>query len=733
MNNVGGRDNQHRLTQHGDLEQGKWHHLALTYDGATMRFYVNGREHRSEELGEVRTPGTGNLRIGQRADGQFAVDGALYDEVRLRTRALSAGEVAEHARHPAKLKSREGLAFEKNFNKGEALPSPTWTDAEMRLRFKTANHEWQAAEQVKGVWPKDQRHKLTLNCNMNASCSADRAVDIEISTPDGQAFPVSFKPEFNSYVADVKGLKRAFDGGYTKITDYDDFDLVLDCAEAAPEPVPFLLDLRNPANITGLVPILCHPDGTPTGIPVQLSKNWHYGPMGAYLRAYALIPLTQGRTRYRLRIPYGFYGALPSASHAQLCLVGYGGNQRWDQLALACGGEAITFDVDNSLTDVAICDVRVPLGRQGKDGNPWGWTDAGWGGDWLGIYASGKKLTLAGMKTAYLSHGPCLSDVLYKGAYGSERSVLVDARIQLPRTDDYGRTFQTLDYRFQHELDTANTYLMRRHGRAMDRVVAYGNADGLIAEARVTAATKKGDLLIPPTELTGPAPWWVAFPDRDQPPTGYVSMIIRDYAATFSGTPSGNPYLFARVERVEGDQAALETWIVPPPDVKRYQPGDRVAINAEWIHLVTEADHYGGPNEIYRKHLAENPKSWQTTYREVLDNTPVVDVKGGTLLQQLPIVIKATQPTVSVSIRGGIGYAPIRFEGLSTPDGYAVYEMVNGQERKLDQSVHGNDFWQTDYDAGSATWEVTFSVPSDTPGDERQKREYRFGPSSSRR
>ena len=37
----------------------------------------------------------------------------------------------------------------------------------------------------------------------------------------------------------------------------------------------------------------------------------------------------------------------------QLSLVGYGGNQRWDQLALACGGELITFDLDMSLTEVA--------------------------------------------------------------------------------------------------------------------------------------------------------------------------------------------------------------------------------------------------------------------------------------------------------------------------------------------------------------------------------------------
>ncbi len=35
--------------------------------------------------------------------------------------------------------------------------------------------------------------------------------------------------------------------------------------------------------------------------------------------------------------------------------------------------------------------------------------------------------------------------------------------------------------------------------------------------------------------------------------------------------------------------------------------------------------------------------------------------------------------------------------------------------RTVDQSVHGADFFQADYDARTRTWEVTFSLPSDTP------------------
>jgi hypothetical protein len=540
-----------------------------------------------------------------------------------------------------------------------------------------------------------------------------------VSTPDGQTFPVAYQQEYGCYVAEVKGLKRSFPGGYVKITDYDEFDVLLEYGGSDERMIPFLLDLRGTANITGLVPVLCRADGTPTGCPVQLSKNWHYGPWGAYLRAYVLIPVTAGPNRYRLRIVYGFYGTLPSASHAQLCLVGYGGNGRWDQLALACGGEAITFDADMSLTDVAVCDVRLPLGRNGRDGNPWSWTDAGWGGDWLGVYSAGKaKLTFAGMKVAYLAQGPCLTDVRYEGAYGSGRDVLLGATVQFPRSDDYGRTFQRLEYRFKRELDATGSYFLRRHARAFDNVVAYGNADGLIEERPVTGDLGKGDLLVPPTELAGPGPWWVSFPGRTRRGVkeggfGYVSLVVRGYEASLGGRTIRNPFLMVRVEERQEDEARLETWLVPPPEVKVYRPGDCVTLDTEWLHLHRNADDYGGPNEAYRKHLEANPHSWQTTYREVRGNNLRIETDGGRLLQELPIVIRARQPEVTVTVHGGVGHVPIRFEGLTAPSGYALYEALGDRLVPLDQSVHGNDFWQTDHDPETGTCRMSFNLPLD--------------------
>ena len=719
LNIAGGKDQQQTIAQRGKLAQGKWHHLALTYDGATMHFYLDGKRQGTKTIGKARVPGKGLLRIGKRADGNFAVVNGLYDQIRIWDRALSKAEVAAHARQPAQLPSREGLTFEKSFDKGAPVTPPVWTDAELSVRLKSKAYDWQAEKRIAGAWQAGERQHVTLACNISGAPTDDETLTIQLSTPDNQTFPVAYRPEYGCHVAEVKGLERSFRCGYVKITDYDELDILLEYTGRGERAIPFLLDLRRPANITGLVPILCREDGTPTGVPVQLSKNWHYRPMGAYLRAYTLIPVKPGPNRYRLRIVYGFYGTLPSASHAQLSLVGYGGNGRWDQLALACGGEAITFDADMSLTHIAVCDVRLPLGRNGKDGNPWGWTDAGWGGDWLGVFgAENWKLAFTGMKTAYLAHGPCLTDVRYKGAYGAGREVLLDARVQFPRADDYARTFQKLTYRFQRDLDAADTYFLRRHARAFDTCVAYGNRDGLIEEKRVTGDIGKGDLLVPPTELSGQGPWWVAFPGRTLRGQknwgfGYVSLVIRAYEATFGGKTFRNPFLMVRVEERQADEAKLETWLVPPPGVDTYRPGDQVELDTQWLHLHRNADDYGGPNAAYRKHLEESPQSWKTTYREVKGNDLDIAVKGGRLVQKLPIVIHAEQPEISVDTRGGVGFVPIRFDGLAPASSYALYEDIGGRLEPLNRSAYGNDFWQTDYDATSNTYSMSLNLPLD--------------------
>ena len=63
-------------------------------------------------------------------------------------------------------------------------------------------------------------------------------------------------------------------------------------------------------------------------------------------------------------------------------------------------------------------------------------------------------------------------------------------------------------------------------------------------------------------------------------------------------------------------------------------------------------------------------------------------------------LLPADRPTVYTVL-------PLTFEGL---DSYRGYELtVNG--KPLNQAIHGNDFWQTDYDPATRKWSQTFNLP----------------------
>lgn len=55
----------------------------------------------------------------------------------------------------------------------------------------------------------------------------------------------------------------------------------------------------------------------------------------------------------------------------------------------------------------------------------------------------------------------------------------------------------------------------------------------------------------------------------------------------------------------------------------------------------------------------------------------------------------------------GLGYEPITFTGLTSPRGHALFL----DDQPVNQSIHGRDFWQTDYDTVTQRWSRTYNVP----------------------
>lgn len=725
LNPTGGSENQLTIKQTSYKPLARiWNHLVLSYDGSAMHYFLNGKLQGSEEIKETRSLGNGALWLGQSDDGDGESAKGVFDQIRIWDRALSKEEVNAHTVEPVELASRNGLKFEENFESSDVptIIDPVWNDTTLRVSLKNDAHQWRAEKKIPGTWSVGETKQVTLNCNLSPAAVDKIPVSIQVTTAKGREIPVGFDARTNGYVAEVKKVKRDWKTGYTDIRNYDDFDLVVENTGEAPITVPFLFYLRDVASVTGVCPMLCDADGVPTGIPVQLSKNWHDAKLGAYLRSYLQIPAQPGRTHYRLRFVYAFYGTLPSASHAQLSLVGYGGLGRWDQLTIGSWGETFCFDMDMSCVDVAITDVRMLMGRNGLQGGKWNWTDAAWGGDWLKVNdANDQKLYFSELKTAYLAHGPCLSEVRHDGCYGSQREVDVAATIRTLRTDDFARTFQDIDYRFHQAVSAEGGWLFKMGGsiRSISPAIAYGNASGLLKAEDVPSDLELGELYLDRVTLSGKGPWWVGFPggytnhDKDWG-TGSRGLIIRSFRATFGDNTYTNPTISMPVLMTLNDgRKNLDLYITPPEDVTSYHPGDSVEMDIEWITLPRIADDYYGPNEAFRAHLAEHPTSWKTIHREAVGNQLDVQVSGGTLRHSYPIILQVTEPEVTIQIRGGVGMVPIRFEGLKTATDYTLYQVVEGKEIPLDQSNHGNDFWQTDLDAKSNSVSITFNLPLD--------------------
>jgi hypothetical protein len=88
----------HHLTADAALATGKWVHLAGTFDGATMRIYVDGELRGTMPRPGPVKPNGFHLCLGSYEVGHAAHFTGLLDEVRIYSRALPAAEIAAHVR-----------------------------------------------------------------------------------------------------------------------------------------------------------------------------------------------------------------------------------------------------------------------------------------------------------------------------------------------------------------------------------------------------------------------------------------------------------------------------------------------------------------------------------------------------------------------------------------------------------------------------------------------------------
>lgn len=512
----------------------------------------------------------------------------------------------------------------------------------------------------------------------------------------------------------------------------DRFAIALHNPSSKPQTFPLLFAFDGAfPGITGMSPMLRDASGRPTGIPVQISKNWHRLPdrrfryEGPWFHGASRITVPPGgRWSGELAIAYARWGGVPAASHAQLCLVGWGTNQLWDQAAIGSWGESICYDPDVNLERSMIDDMR-PLMVTGMRGGQWEWTHNVGGGDFL-VYAddAGQRQALTRMRTAYLAQGPNLTRVVYAGVT-ADGAIAARIEVASPRCDDVNRAHHRVRYEVLKPARFSRLAFYQvgadRYNDHQFKMLARGNRDGLIEEWAAPQGGKayhRGGIV-----CEGARPWFslhggIRSDEHEQGAWANRVLIVHAWRARLGGAAVDTPH--AAVYGTENRVPSANVELAPPPGLNRLEPGDFVEFDVELLVVPVDSASYYGPNAAFRTHLGEHADTWRVIHRFAAQ-APMVTVTQGTLERAMPIAVAVDgAQSAAFEVEGGVGYVPIVFLGLDKPAGFEL--TMNG--RPVDQQVHGNDFWQTDYDDATGTYVRTYNVSLDGPG----PRAFHFGP-----
>ena len=766
LNIGGGRDNCYAaIASHADgrgqmLTTECWHHLAMTYDGASLRLYVDGRAAGERTVNRPRVAGPVNLTFARRGDNSG--DGyrlrAVLDEVSIHRRALEPEAIARMAAEPShrdvSAETRR-WSFAEDGTALERRPADNWDDASMAVRVTTRDgqHAQSIQQTSETRWTESAPGRVTLALKFDPKSPQPQTAQVAHDAPaldvvatdaaTSKALSVVAEPEFGWFRVRLDGVTKEGD----ERSRIERARLRLRNRTDVEQPVRLFFEKTEDLPITGMLGVLRDSQGNPTGIPVQLSKNWHRNEQrrlkfdGPWYHGFSYLYLpAHSELELELVLLGATWGGVPAASHAQLCLVGWGSNQLWDQTAMGSFGENFCFEPDRTQATAMICDVRPLMVNAMNCATPtqWSWTNNVGGGDAYRLFApDGSYVRPVRMQTTYLRQGPCLTEVRYTGTLADD-AISHALTTSLYRSDDMARCVYRLRFDVTRPVEFSRFVILQvgadTYGYTAERKMAIGNVDGLQREW----ATQWGGnrYRTEPQLLTGDAPWISLHEavSRDTSASGAWAnrgLVIRAWRAKLGGRESG-PWVAEHGVTIGGvDTSSAD--IVPPADVKRLEPGDFVEAEIEHLVVPQFARDYYGPNQNLRDALRAHEDTWHMVHREAAGNDLHVTARIGDVEHQRPVAIRSAGDRAEFTISGGLGYVPLSIRGLHAYQAPHL-EMLeaDGTWRAVNQSVHGNDFWQTDYDPQSRTWEITFTVPADAPQDQRAQRTFRFFLGNSR-
>jgi len=475
--------------------------------------------------------------------------------------------------------------------------------------------------------------------------------------------------------------------------------------------------------ITGGSPMLRSADLEPTGIPMQISKNWHETPYWYHL--YSSMVLEPGVHEFEHTFAHAKWGETYAVQHAQLSLVGWGQNQQWDESSLGAWGESITYDPDMTLSRSTMDDVRPFLvDSNGK----WSWTGNVGGASFLVYeptegYSSFASHQLGRMRTHYAYTGPNLTKVHYAGV-SADGKIEASVATQLGRTDDLVRAYYHLSYTF---LEDVNYDRIAFFQVAADRYsdngftrYAYGNESGVLFDESVpshgtTGYAKSADRGI---ALEGDSPWVMLYDSSHTSGSlpehvANVGFVIRDYSAEIGGVLTTTPHLNL-VQTYNGGWSQMGFELGVPYDASNpvIPAGSVVTATVEYVVPPAQKDVYFGDSDYLTAMDAGAFQGTEMMQTLATENHLEVTASVGAVKRVHPVEIEAIADLTAAQFQltGGLGYTPVSIHNLVRPDGWRLEQLVDGSWEPVSQEVEGKDYWQAYENAGEGSFELTFNV-----------------------
>lgn len=430
--------------------------------------------------------------------------------------------------------------------------------------------------------------------------------------------PVTHDAVRGWYAIPLPPLHKTFDGN-----DHPDtIHLTLTNPTGSEQPACLCFDANNCT--PGGIGVICDIDGNPTDIQFQISKNWHnllYKPMlyeGKWYHGFTILRLPpHSIVNCQVKMVYGWYNGRPAVSHSQLCLIGYGGNQLWHEVALGNWGESICYDPEVGLCLSMIDDMRPLMVRSFDPNNPrWYWTNNVGGGDFLVYYdAAGIRQPIISVKTLYSSYGPQQSDVTYSGVT-RDGAIKATLRSATPQSSDYVRVFHHIRYDVLNPLKFSRIAFYQlgadKYNFTCSSMLAYGNENGLIEEWAAPKAVNQ--YYRHATACEGNVPWFSLHKTISTGPGAWANrgLIVRSWHARLNGKDINLPHFASYMTQ----NASANIELVPPAGVNELLAGDFVEMTLELIVIPQFGEDYYGPDQQLLDLFKSHPDSWQEVYRE---------------------------------------------------------------------------------------------------------------------